>query len=103
MTREYVFYVYILTNPQKTVLYIGFTNNLTRRLQQHHDSKGSSKSFAGKYYCYNLIYFEVYKYVNEAIAREKELKKWSRKKKEALIKTTNPNWDLLNGQFYIPD
>jgi len=103
MLREYTFYVYILTNPKKTVLYIGFTNNLSQRLQQHFEAKGTSKSFAGKYHCYNLIYYEVYEYVNNAIAREKELKKWSRKKKEALIKTTNPNWEVLNGEFYIPE
>lgn len=97
--REYAFYVYILTNPDKTTLYIGFTNNLTQRLFQHYENRGNPKTFAGRYYCYNLIYYEVYQYVNEAIAREKELKKWSRKKKVALINPSNPNWNSLNQNF----
>ena len=99
--RDYTFYVYILTNPNKTTLYIGFTENLTRRLETHKHNKGTSKSFAGKYYCYILVYYEVYQYVNEAIAREKELKKWRRSKKESLIHTMNPNYDSLNHHFFI--
>ncbi|MDA8692741.1 GIY-YIG nuclease family protein [Saprospiraceae bacterium] len=98
---NYTFYVYILTNPKKTVLYVGFTNNLTRRLQEHHDNKGLKKTFAGRYYCHKLIYYEVYKYVLNAIAREKEIKKWSRMKKENLINEMNPGWKELNGQFYL--
>jgi len=98
---DYTFYVYILTNPRKTVLYIGFTNNLSERLQQHYENKGLKKTFAGRYFCHKLIYYEVYKYVNNAIAREKELKKWSRMKKEKLIAEMNPDWKELNGQFYI--
>ncbi len=101
--RDYTFYVYILTNPAKTVLYIGFTNNLTQRLQQHLDGRGILKSFTGRYYCHKLIYYEVFQYVNEAIAREKQLKKWSRKKKEILINRVNPGWNALNGEFYIND
>ena len=73
--RDYTFYVYILTNPAKTVLYIGFTENLERRLQEHIDNNGTDNSFAGKYHCTDLIYYEVYPYVNDAIAREKQLKK----------------------------
>lgn len=97
--RDYTFYVYILTNTAKTVLYIGFTENLERRLLEHIENSGTNNSFAGKYYCTDLIYYEVYQYFNEAIAREKQLKKWGRKKKEWLINKTNPNWTSLNLNF----
>lgn len=96
MSREYQFYVYIVTNPQRTVLYTGITNNLVQRLIEHYCNKGQSQTFAGKFYCYNLIYYETFKYVNIAIAREKEIKGWSRKKKNALIKTMNHDWTFLN-------
>ncbi len=97
--RDFIFYVYIITNPAKSVLYIGFTENLERRLLEHIENTGTNKSFAGKYHCTNLIYYEVFQYVTEAIAREKQLKRWSRKKKEWLINQTNPNWDSLNLNF----
>lgn len=100
MRREYIFYVYILTNPRKTSLYVGFTNNLARRLGEHFGNRGQFKTFAGRVYCYNLIYYETFKYVNNAIAREKEIKRWSRRKKEDLINSTNPNWLTLNKQFF---
>ena len=61
-------------------------------------NRGNSKTFAGKYYCYNLIYFEEFKYVCNAIAREKEIKGWRRDKKLQLIKTRNPDWVFLNAQ-----
>jgi putative endonuclease len=93
---NYNFYVYIITNPEKTVLYIGVTNNLIRRLQEHTENKGNDKTFAGKYYCYNLVYYEHFDHIEYAIAREKELKKWSRKKKDALIQSENPQWRFLN-------
>ncbi len=90
------FFVYILTNPAKTTLYIGVTNNLAARLKEHWDNRGRPETFAGKYYCYNLIYFEVNPSIKSAIAREKELKKWNRHKKETLIKSRNPEWFFLN-------
>ena len=96
---NYNFYVYITTNPVKTVLYIGVTNDLSRRLYEHTENKGNPNSFAGKYYCHNLIYYEHFTHIQYAIEREKELKKWSRKKKEALIATTNPNWLFLNDEI----
>jgi putative endonuclease len=99
MARDYTFYVYILTNPSKSTLYIGFTNSLVRRLSEHKENRGKPKTFAGRNYCYLLIYYEVYQYVNNAIAREKQLKKWSRAKKEALIATMNPQWNSLNINF----
>jgi len=92
-----LYYIYITTNPGRTVLYIGVTSTLKQRLQQHYEeSLGAKTSFAGKYCCYNLVYYETFQYINDAIKRETELKKWSRAKKEALIATKNPAWDFLN-------
>ena len=89
------YYVYITTNPGKTVLYTGVTNDLGRRLIEHYDNKGNKKNFAGKYYCYKLIYYEHYPEVNQAIFREKEIKNLTRRKKLELIKTTNPKLNFL--------
>jgi len=94
--KQYLFFIYIVTNPERTVLYTGVTNNLEPRLAEHYFNRGNPKTFAGKFYCYNLIYFEEFQYINDAIAREKELKGWRRSKKEALIKTKNPDWTFLN-------
>ena len=94
--KQHLYFVYIVTNHEKTVLYIGVTNNPESRLAEHYFNKGIPKTFAGKFYCYNLIYFEEFQYVNDAIAREKELKGWRRSKKEGLIKTKNPDWIFLN-------
>jgi len=96
---NYNFYVYIITNPNKTVLYIGVTNDLDVRLVQHHENAGKRDTFAGKYHCYLLLHYEHFSYINDAIAREKELKKWSRVKKELLIATTNPEWEFLNKEI----
>lgn len=90
-----MYYTYILTNPSKTTLYVGVTNNLAIRLQQHFEHRGNPVTFTGKYHCYNLIYFEEYTDINEAIRREKEIKKWRREKKVALIATQNANWDTI--------
>ena len=69
---NYNFFVYITTNPGKTAFYTGVTNDLRIRMQQHYDNKGKNDSFAGRYYCYKLIYFERYLDINIAIEREKE-------------------------------
>src|SRR6266480_3758115 len=98
---KHLYYVYIVTNPERAVLYIGVTNNLEQRLKEHYSNKGNPKTFAGKYYCYNLVYYEEFQYVRDAIAREKELKAWSRKKKNDLIRTKNKDFTFLNGQVCI--
>ena len=91
------YYVYILANEHKSVLYIGVTNNLEIRVSQHKaDALGDKKTFAGKYNCFYVVYMERHKYVNNAIAREKEIKGWTRAKKEQLINESNPNWEFLN-------
>ena len=95
------YYVYIVTNKNKTVLYIGVTNNLKLRMQQHYESSllPVTKSFAGKYNTYNLLYYERFEQIEHAIQREKELKDWRRNKKEDLINTTNPEWLFLNDEL----
>ena len=92
------YHIYILTNKNKTVLYIGVTNNLKTRLYEHSNSL-NKHSFSHRYKTFFLIYSERFQNVEQAIAREKQLKKWSRKKKEFLINQTNPNWDFLNDQI----
>ena len=89
------YYVYIITNPAKTVLYTGVTNDLKRRLQQHRQNRSKRRSFAGRYYCHKLIYYETYGDVRDAIAREKAIKDMRREMKEALIEAQNPHWNVL--------
>lgn len=93
-TKQY--YVYITTNVHKTVLYTGITNNLGQRIIEHYLNSDAQNTFAGRYNAYYLIYYEIYQYVNDAIAREKEIKGWRREKKEALIIQQNPSWLFLN-------
>ena len=93
------YWIYIVTNPKRTTLYIGVTNNLALRLEQHYSNRGNEATHAGKYYCYNLLHYEEFGYIDKAIAREKQLKKWSRKKKEWLIEQGNPNWLFKNSIF----
>ena len=87
-------YVYIMTNKNKTTLYIGVTNDLPRRIYEHknHLVKGA---FTDKYNLEFCIYYEEFAYFDLAIQREKELKKWNRQKKENLINKTNPEWREL--------
>ena len=89
------YFVYILTNPGKTVLYTGVTNDLWIRIQQHYENRGKWATFAGRYYCYKLLYYEHYTDILMAIDREKEIKDLSREKKMELIKSTNPYLKFL--------
>ena len=91
------YFVYITTNKTKKVLYTGVTDDLRRRIAEHEeDAKGSKQTFAGKYNCYHLVYHEFHQDINQAIAREKEIKGWTRNKKKALIEKMNPEWRFLN-------
>ena len=95
------YFVYITTNLYRTTLYIGFTNNIQRRLSQHYfDSQNAKKSFAGKYACVYLVYYESFEYPKEGIAREKQLKGWRREKKNMLIADFNPTWENLNTEIF---
>ena len=77
-------------------MYTGVTNNLEQRIIEHYLDKGNVKSFTGKYDAFCLLYYECTPYINNAIAREKEIKSFSRKKKEELINFFNPQWKFLN-------
>ena len=94
----HTYYVYILTNKAKTVLYTGVTNNLKVRLQQHKDSL-NPHSFTAKYNVHYLLYFEKFTWIQIAIAKEKEIKGWKKDKKITLIKTINPDLNFLNDLF----
>ena len=94
--KDHQYYVYILTNFRKTVLYVGVTNDLVRRLGEH--ERGES-TFTVKYNCFYLVYWEFHQYVNNAIEREKEIKGWRRSKKETLINDFNPEWKFLNQEI----
>ncbi|MCX2745965.1 GIY-YIG nuclease family protein [Mangrovivirga sp. M17] len=87
--------VYILTNKNHTVLYIGVTSNLFNRISEHRSGVYNT-SFTKRYNLELLIYFENFSSIEEAINREKEIKKWSRKKKEKLINRKNPLWNDLS-------
>ncbi len=94
-----MYFVYILTNMRKTVLYVGVTNDLRRRLDEHIQNSGNPKTFAGRYYCHRLLFWEEYNDVNVAIEREKQIKSWRRQKKVDLIKSVNPNWEFMNDRI----
>ncbi len=86
---QYQFYTYIMASDSGT-LYIGMTNSLIRRVQEHKEWK--IEWFSKKYKCHKLVYFEYTQYIYNAMEREKELKDWNRKRKEELISTKNPTW-----------
>ena len=91
------YFVYIITNIAKTVLYTGVTNNLKRRLFEHKSGALNGEShFTSKYKVYYLVYWERFDYVNSAIEREKQIKGWRRSKKIDLITAFNPDWGFLN-------
>ena len=86
-------YVYLLTNKHNNVLYTGVTTDLIRRIYQH--KAKLVKGFAQKYNVDRLVYYEACTNSVDAIRREKQLKGWNRKRKDALINTLNPQWDDL--------
>ena len=97
MKREMMYYVYMLTNQTNAMMYIGVTNDLRRRLYEH--KNGQIEGFTKKYHVHKLVYFEEYSEINNAIAREKQLKHWIRAKKNYLVESQNPNWDDLGENF----
>ena len=88
------YYVYILTNRNHTVLYTGVTSDLIRRIFEH-KNHADPNSFTAKYKAHNLVYFEETSDVYAAISKEKQIKSWSRKRKNQLIETENPLWEDL--------
>jgi putative endonuclease len=90
--REYQFWVYILSN-RSHILYVGVTNSLHKRVLEHR--KQTPGTFTARYKITRLVYFESYQYISNAIAREKELKHWTRAQKIALVESVNPTWEEL--------
>lgn len=88
MTRLIQYSVYIMANQHATVLYIGVTSDLQRRVWQHKNGEGGV--FTSKYNCHFLLYYEDYQHINKAIEREKQLKNWRRQWKLNLVKSENP-------------
>ena len=93
--KVHLYYVYLLTNSNHTVFYTGVTNDLVRRLSEHKEKK--INGFTQKYNVNKLIYFEKFDLIDLAIAREKQIKGYSRSKKIALIELTNRAWFELKG------
>ena len=92
------YYVYMLTNRSRVVLYIGVTNTLEGRLWWHHNTE--KNSFVKKYKLDRLVYYEVYHDIRDAIAREKQLKHWQRAKKNDLVRGLNPKWEDLGKRMF---
>ena len=85
------YYVYILSNNHKNVIYTGVTNDLRKRIYEHKNHLDKN-SFTARYNVENLVYYEITTNVEAAIAREKQIKSWNRKRKDKLICSKNPNW-----------
>ena len=92
------YYLYIITNKKNGVLYIGVTNNLERRMFEHKNKL--IKGFSSRYNLDKLVYLEVYQYVEDAIKREKNMKKWKREWKINLIVEDNPDWGDLSKDWF---
>lgn len=88
----------MMTNKNKTVLYIGVTSDLQKRVFEHEN--GLIEGFTKKYNCHYLVYYEHFQHIEDAITREKEIKKWRRQKKENLINVFNKEWRFLNTEIY---
>jgi len=91
----------MMTNAWKNVLYTGMTNSLERRVWEH--KNGTFRGFTKTYNCHYLVYYEIYEYVDQLIAREKQVKKWPRAKKDALVNAMNPDWTDLAANWYGSD
>jgi putative endonuclease len=94
MAEQRIYYVYMMSNKAGTVLYVGVSNSLMKRVSQHRS--GSVPGFTQRYNCSKLVYFESFRDVRNAIAREKEVKGWRRNKKDALVGSQNPRWSDLS-------
>ena len=87
------YFVYILASKRNGTLYIGVTNNLLKRVHQHKNDV--TEGFTRKYNVHSLVYYEVFNRIQDAITREKQMKKWKRQCKMELIEKSNPNWEDL--------
>lgn len=98
MNNFYKYYIYIIASQRNGTLYIGVTNDLERRVYEHKTGLGSK--FTSKYSVYKLVYFETFQNINDAILREKRLKKWNRAWKIELIEEENKEWRDLAKDWY---
>ena len=96
--QENTYFVYIAVNNHNNVMYVGVTNNLERRMYEHRN--GTIKGFTHRYNICKLVFFEQTTDVISAIAREKEIKKWRREKKNLLVESVNKNWKDLCHDWY---
>lgn len=91
------YYVYILSSERNGTLYVGVTNDIIRRIQEH--KEGLIEGFTKKYKIHTLVYYETYNDIGETIYREKQLKDWDRKFKLDLIEKSNPQWEDLYSEL----
>jgi putative endonuclease len=96
--RTHQYWVYIVANKGNTVVYIGVTNDIERRLFEHRTGDSPS-AFAWRYQCWKLVHLEEFNDIREAIRREKQLKNWKREWKDELIGTENPEWNELSAEW----
>ena len=94
--REHCYYVYLLTGSSRRVLYTGVARNLATRLTQH---RAGESEFTAKYKVFRLVYYEQFDWIQNAIEREKQIKGWTRDRKEELVRTMNPRWEDLAPKF----
>ena len=92
-----MYYTYILTDYSNKFLYVGVTNSLARRIEEHKNHVGNS--YTKRYHIFKPVYYECFEDIRNAIAREKQLKRWSRDKKDMLIIQKNPDWLDLTDQI----
>ncbi|MGB7957962.1 MAG: GIY-YIG nuclease family protein [Minisyncoccia bacterium] len=95
--EKHSYYVYILASRKNGTLYIGVTNDLERRVEEH--KTNIIEGFTKKYRIYNLVYYEKYDFIYDAICREKCIKEWQRKWKIELIEKVNPKWKDLSEEW----
>lgn len=93
-------YIYFMTNASNKVLYVGVTNSLKRRLTEHAEGRGAE--FTHRYNCNKLVYWEAFMDIEQAIAREKQIKHFKREWKDALVNEKNPEWEDL-GRMIVVD
>ena len=98
MSSRNQYYIYIITNKPNGTLYTGVTKSLQKRMYEH--QHGLHEGFSKKYGLKQLVYYERFEDINNAISREKQIKGWIRKKKINLIKTMNPDWKDLSRELF---
>src|SRR5436309_806846 len=99
--REHRYLMYMLTNTVRHPIYTGVSNSVMRRHPEH-KGKDDANSFTARYNLNRLVYFEKFQYINNAITREKQVQRWSRTKKIALIESMNPKWNDLSREWGKP-